>query len=433
MENLKIILADHWEEFLEFLREVMKVPSVKGQPQPLAPYGEGPRNALVLVIRKGEEVGFKTKVIDDAIGYVQWGEEDEDYIGIIGHLDVVPAGSGWEFPPFDLTEKKDRFYGRGILDNKGPIISCFYALILLKKMGFVPRKTIRIIFGTDEESGMSDITHYLEEEVPPIFGFTPDCKYPVVYGERGIVNVTIHLPLSKVDLTKISEFKGNQSRDHVPDLLSVRINEKEYPILGKRSPSNAPELGENALTLLAKKLKDIPDIPEQLKHYFSWIFQCFHDKHYGEGLDLTLADEDSGKLILTPVTLQKTTDGLDLEVAFRYPVSATEKQVVEGVVRNLPEGATRTINRSIPGICRKKETEKIKQLSKIYEEMTGNDATPVTTTGATYARKVPNIVAFGPSFPGQKGIAHNKNEYMDVADLRMNLEIYLRSIKALIE
>lgn len=433
MENLKIMLADHWEEFLEFLREVMKVPSVKGQPQPLAPYGEGPRSALALVIRKGEEVGFKTKVIDDAIGYVQWGEEDEDYIGIIGHLDVVPAGSGWEFPPFDLTEKKDRFYGRGILDNKGPIISCFYALILLKKMGFVPRKTIRIIFGTDEESGMSDITHYLEEEVPPIFGFTPDCKYPVVYGERGIVNVTIHLPLSKVDLTKISEFKGDQSRDHVPDLLSVRINEKEYPILGKRSPSNAPELGENALTLLAKKLKDIPDIPEQLKHYFSWIFQCFHDKHYGEGLGLTLADEDSGKLILTPVTLQKKTDGLNLEVAFRYPVSATEKQVVEGVVRNLPEGATLTINRSIPGICRKKETEKIKQLSKIYEEMTGNDATPVTTTGATYARKVPNIVAFGPSFPGQKGIAYNKNEYMDVADLRMNLEIYLRSIKALIE
>ncbi|OQO70217.1 peptidase M20 [Enterococcus villorum] len=433
MENLKIMLADHWEEFLEFLREVMKVPSVKGQPQPLAPYGEGPRNALALVIRKGEEAGFKTKVIDDAIGYVQWGEEDEDYIGIIGHLDVVPAGSGWEFPPFDLTEKKARFYGRGILDNKGPIISCFYALILLKKMGFVPRKTIRIIFGTDEESGMSDIAHYLEEEVPPIFGFTPDCKYPVVYGERGIVNVTIHLPLSKVDLTKISEFKGDQSRDHVPDLLSIRINEKEYSILGKRSPSNAPELGENALTLLAKKLKDIPDIPEQLKHYFSWIFQCFHDKHYGEGLGLTLADEDSGKLILTPVTLQKTTDGLDLEVAFRYPVSATEKQVVEGVVRNLPEGATLTINRSIPGICRKKETEKIKQLSKVYEEMTGNDATPVTTTGATYARKVPNIVAFGPSFPGQKGIAHNKNEYMDVADLRMNLEIYLRSIKTLIE
>lgn len=139
----------------------------------------------------------RTLTIDDAIGYVQWGEDDEDYIGIIGHLDVVPAGSGWDFPPFDLSEKDGRFYGRGILDNKGPIISCFYALILLKKMGAVPKKTIRIIFGTDEESGMSDVAHYLQAEVPPSFGFTPDCKYPVVYGERGVVNLTIHFPLVK--------------------------------------------------------------------------------------------------------------------------------------------------------------------------------------------------------------------------------------------
>lgn len=433
MENLKTMIDDHWEAFLEFLQEVMKVPSVKGQPQPSAPYGVEPRKALEVVLRKGMEAGFKTKVIDDAIGYVQWGEEDENYIGIIGHLDVVPAGSDWDFPPFDLTEKDGRFYGRGILDNKGPIISCFYALLLLKKAGFVPKKTIRMIFGTDEESGMSDVVHYLAKEAPPSFGFTPDCKYPVVYGERGIVNVTIHFPLKTEELAKISEFSGDQYRDHVPDKLNVSINGKNYHVIGKRSPSNAPELGENAITLLAKKIKDLPNIPEQLAVYFNWIFQCFHNKHHGEGIDLALVDADSGKLILTPVTLHKTTAGLELEVAFRYPVSATEKEVVEGVNRQLPVGATLTIQRSIPGICQKKDSVEIRKLSKIYEAITGNDGTPVTTTGATYARKIPNIVAFGPSFPGQKGIAHNKNEYMDTADLRMNLEIYLQSIKALLE
>lgn len=155
------MIDEHWEEFLEFLQTVMKVPSVKGEPEDHAPFGKAPREALDVVLKKGKEIGFKTKVIDDVIGYVQWGENDEDYIGIIGHLDVVPAGSGWDFPPFDLSEKDGRFYGRGILDNKGPIISCFYALILLKQMGAVPKKTIRIIFGTDEESGMSDIDHYL--------------------------------------------------------------------------------------------------------------------------------------------------------------------------------------------------------------------------------------------------------------------------------
>lgn len=427
------MIDEHWEEFLEFLQTVMKVPSVKGEPEDHAPFGKAPREVLDLVLKKGKEVGFKTKVIDDAIGYVQWGEDDEDYIGIIGHLDVVPAGSGWDFPPFDLSEKDGRFYGRGILDNKGPIISCFYALILLKKMGAVPKKTIRIIFGTDEESGMSDVAHYLQAEVPPSFGFTPDCKYPVVYGERGVVNLTIHFPLVKEEVIQISDFAGDQYRDHVPDQLSVSINAKKFDVEGKRSPSNAPELGENAITLLAEKIKADSAVPEQIRAYFDWIWQAFHNKHYGEGIDLALSDEDSGRLILTPVNLQKNTNGLDLEVAFRYPVSVTEEKVVSGLAKQLPEKATFTINRSIPGICQKKDSPEIKKLSQIYGEITGNDPTPVTTTGATYARKIPNVLAFGPSFPGQKGIAHNKNEYMEVTDLRMNLEIYLRSIQALIE
>lgn len=265
------MIDEHWEEFLEFLQTVMKVPSVKREPEDHAPFGKAPREVLDLVLKKGKEVGFKTKVIDDAIGYVQWGEDDEDYIGIIGHLDVVPAGSGWDFPPFDLSEKDGRFYGRGILDNKGPIISCFYALILLKKMGAVPKKTIRIIFGTDEESGMSDVAHYLQAEVPPSFGFTPDCKYPVVYGERGVVNLTIHFPLVKEEVIQISDFAGDQYRDHVPDQLSVSINEKKFDVEGKRSPSNAPELGENAITLLAEKIKADSAVPEQIRAYFDWI------------------------------------------------------------------------------------------------------------------------------------------------------------------
>lgn len=433
MKKSKSMIDEHWEEFLEFLQTVMKVPSVKGEPEDHAPFGKALREVLDLVLKKGKEVGFKTKVIDDAIGYVQWGEDDEDYIGIIGHLDVVPAGSGWDFPPFDLSEKDGRFYGRGILDNKGPIISCFYALILLKKMGAVPKKTIRIIFGTDEESGMSDVAHYLQAEVPPSFGFTPDCKYPVVYGERGVVNLTIHFPLVKEEVVQISDFAGDQYRDHVPDQLSVSINAKKFDVEGKRSPSNAPELGENAITLLAEKIKADSAVPEQIRAYFDWIWQAFHNKHYGEGIDLALSDEDSGRLILTPVNLQKNTNGLDLEVAFRYPVSVTEEEVVSGLAKQLPKKATFTINRSIPGICQKKDSPEIKKLSQIYGEITGNDPTPVTTTGATYARNIPNVLAFGPSFPGQKGIAHNKNEYMEVTDLRMNLEIYLRSIQALIE
>lgn len=433
MDQISKSIEKNWPKFLSVLKQVMQVPSVKGIPSEHAPYGVEPRRVLELVLSLGEEFGFQTKVINDAIGYVQWGNNDEDYLGILGHLDVVAAGSNWDFPPFDLSEQNGRFYGRGILDNKGPIISCLYGLKLLKDLGFKPQKTIRVIFGTDEESGMSDVPQYLSTEVPPTFGFTPDCKYPVVYGERGIVNVQIHYPLTKVELATLSEFEGDQFRDHVPDRLQVLVDGQKYAVSGKRSPSNAPELGNNAITLMAEKLKNITSLPANLKAYFSWLFVSFHEKHYGEGIDLELADIESGKLILTPVVLQKDTSGLNLEIAFRYPVTVKEETVLAGLRKSLPETASLEIVRSIPSICHNQDSPDIAKLSAVYGEVTGNDSTPVTTTGATYARKMPNILAFGPSFPGQKGIAHNKNEYMDAADLRMNLEIYTRSIKALAE
>lgn len=431
MDPLTASIEANWSEFLTLLSEVMQIASVKGEPAPHAPYGKGPREVLAYVMEKSAAYGFQTTVIDDAIGYAHWGPTDTDYIGVLGHLDVVPAGSGWSYPPFALTEKDGNFYGRGILDNKGPIISCLFAMKLLKDLGHQPQLPLRIIFGTDEESGMSDIPHYLAAEQPPRFGFTPDCKYPVVYGERGVVNVQLDFPLPAQEQQLLAAFSGDQFRDHVPDHLSVTIGSQSFEALGKRSPSNAPELGDNAITKLAQQAAPQLAATPSVQAALQWITQSFHQQHYGEGIDLVLEDADSGKLILTPVVLQKSASGLALEVAFRYPVSVTEEQVLAGVQKALPEGASLTILRSIPGFCRSKDAPEIQTLSTIYHQVTGNDPTPVTTTGATYACKMPNILAFGPSFPGQKGIAHNQDEYMAVADLRMNLEIYLRSLQAL--
>ncbi|MDA9462838.1 Acetylornithine deacetylase, Succinyl-diaminopimelate desuccinylase, deacylase [Enterococcus mundtii 3F] len=433
MDQINTAIEENWLDFLDLLKQVMQVPSVKSEAGPGAPFGKEVRSVLSLVMNKSAGYGFQTKVIDDAIGYAQWGDEGSDHIGVLGHLDVVPAGQGWEFPPFDLSEKNGRFYGRGILDNKGPIMCCLYGMKLLKELGHQPKKNLRIIFGTDEESGMSDIPHYLAEESPPSFGFTPDCKYPVVYGERGIVNVVLHFTLPEEERQQISRFEGDQFRDHVPDQLHVRIAKQEVSVSGKRAPSNAPELGENAITILATKLAEGQTIPPIAQNYFRWISQSLHQKHFGEGVDLAFEDEDSGKLILTPVVLQKSPEGMLLEIAFRYPVTVSEKQVVSRLKSQLPLGVDLEVIRSIPGFCRTEESKKIATLSTIYHQVTGNDPKPVTTTGATYARKMPNILAFGPSFPGQKGIAHTANEYMDVADLRTNLEIYMRSLQALTE
>lgn len=75
-----------------------------------------------------------------------------------------------------------------------------------------------------------------------------------------------------------------------------------------------------------------------------------------------------------------------------------------------------------------KDSYMVKSMQKAYEEVTGLDGTPVTTTGGTYAKVMPNIVPFGPSFPGQKGVAHNPNEYMDIEDIVLNAKIFAQAI-----
>ncbi|WP_374119101.1 Sapep family Mn(2+)-dependent dipeptidase [Clostridium sp. OS1-26] len=172
------------KQIIDDIIELVKINSVEDEPQEGMPFGKEINNCLLKALKISAKLGFKTKNLDGYVGYAQLGEGD-DYIGVIGHLDVVPVGDGWVKPPFSGYIRDERIYSRGILDNKGPIMSCLYALYVCKECGVVFNKPIRIIFGTNEESGMKDIEYYLTQEKPPIMGWTPDCKYPVVYGERG--------------------------------------------------------------------------------------------------------------------------------------------------------------------------------------------------------------------------------------------------------
>lgn len=430
IKKISALAETNQVEFFHDLNSLMEIPSVKGHAEEAAPFGKEPKNVLLKALGLARSYGFEVELVDDAVGYAQWGI-GEEHIGIVGHLDVVPAGNGWDYPPFQLSIDGARLYGRGILDNKGPIFSCLFGMKLLKENGFVPDLPIRIIFGTDEESGCSDIPLYLNKEKAPLFGFTPDCKYPVVYGERGIVNYELKTTFSSGLLAELGQIEGDQAKDHVPDDLSVSIGKERITVTGKRAPTNAPEMGNNAITLLAEQLSRNSQLSTKVQSYFDWLFEAFHDKHFGQGLSIAFEDEDSGKLIVTPYMLQKSGDTLTLSFAIRYPVSFTEEAVTAGINAVLPADSELMIVRSIKGTNFPKEHVGVQLLSKVYEEVTQSDGEPVTTTGATYARWVPNIVAFGPSFPGQKGIAHNKNEYMDIVDLMSNMKIYMLSMLTL--
>ncbi|AOA02881.1 Sapep family Mn(2+)-dependent dipeptidase [Carnobacterium maltaromaticum] len=424
-EQIKAAVKGKEAEFLAGLKKVMKVDSVKGLAETGAPFGKGPKKALETALDLASALGFETKIVSDAVGYAQYGTNNDEYLGIVGHLDVVEAGSGWSYPPFDLTLENGVLYGRGVLDNKGPAISTLYALSVLKELNIPLSKTIRILFGTDEESGSADIPLYLASEKPPIYGFTPDCKYPAVYGERGLVGIEIVTVMPEKELKQISNFKGTFTRSSVPDYLEVTLkNGEEIQIEGKRAPSNAPEMGENVLTKFAEIATNEHFFTGELADYFSWLATALHLKHDGSGLGIDFSDQASGKLMLTPYAFKIEKNKVHLTLSIRYPISVTEEDILVELKQHLPMDSQLQIIRKMPATSFPLEHPMLKIMQEVYEECTGMDGTPVTTTGATYARTMPNIVAFGPSFPGQKGIAHNKDEYMDLTDLMKNMEIY---------
>ena len=350
------------------LRRMVAIPSIRGKEEPDAPFGRGPKQALEEVLKIATELGFHTKNIDDKIGYAQYGEERSDgaYYGIFGHVDVMPLGEGWNSPPLSLTLREGKLFGRGTLDNKGPILSNLYALYVLKENGVTFDRPVRIVFGTNEETGFGCVKHYLTKEIPPTFGWTPDCKWPVVYGERGRLKVRVSLPESMV--------------------------------------------------------ADLYDFANR---------KLLHTNHRGEELGIAYQDEDFGMMQLRGETFGIEENQHYVEWTMCYPASCTKSDLLNQITMHLPEKATLEVISHWAPVLYDKSSKYVQALQQVYTDVTKSDSIPVTTTGGTYAKIIPNIIAYGPSFPGQRDIAHLPNEWLGVKDLETDTIIYGLALLAL--
>lgn len=350
------------------LRRMVAIPSIRGKEEPDAPFGRGPKQALEEVLKISTELGFHTKNIDDKIGYAQYGEDRSDgaYYGIFGHVDVMPLGEGWNSPPLSLTLREGKLFGRGTLDNKGPILSNLYALYVLKENGVTFDRPVRIVFGTNEETGFGCVKHYLTKEIPPTFGWTPDCKWPVVYGERGRLKVRVSLPESMV--------------------------------------------------------ADLYDFANR---------KLLHTNHRGEELGIAYHDEDFGMMQLRGETFGIEENQHYVEWTMCYPASCTKSDLLNQITMHLPEKATLEVISHWAPVLYDKSSKYVQALQQVYTDVTKSDSIPVTTTGGTYAKIIPNIIAYGPSFPGQRDIAHLPNEWIGVKDLETDTIIYGLALLAL--
>ena len=178
-------MAGYQTEMLHHFQELLKIPSVRGEGIPGAPFGRKNREALDYVLRLSEQFGLTTVNLDGYLGYSEYGS-GEEYVCSISHLDVVPPGEGWKHPPFGAWEENGVIYARGAGDNKPGSIAGLYALRCMKELGYEPKHKVRVIYGCAEETGMEDLEYYWKSQPLPIFGFTPDSDgYDIINAEKG--------------------------------------------------------------------------------------------------------------------------------------------------------------------------------------------------------------------------------------------------------
>lgn len=456
--DLNIKIEEMSQEIIKSTQGIVRIKSVEGEPSEGMPFGEGPYNALKYALDLSERLGFKAVNLENYIGYAEYGE-GEEYIGVLGHLDVVPEGDGWVYPSYGAEIHDGKIYGRGTMDDKGPIISALYGLKAIKDSQIKLSKKVRIIFGTNEESGCGEIEHYFKTEKAPVAGFTPDAEYPIINGEKGLTIFDFVKDLKFVGNNDVIKYiKGGQKANMVPDYCEAGVitnqvqkvllyahNFKEitgYDVtaevkndmvviksVGVSAHGSTPELGKNAIMQLFGFIEQLgfedSDILDFIKFYNEYVGLETDGEAFGVGL----RDDVSGNLSFNVGTIDINQDRAKMTVNLRYPVTCTFEEMMKGVNVTLEGSGIRVENMEHQKPLYFPEDHPIiKTLSKVYEEQTGAKSSLLSIGGGTYAKEMPNIVAFGPLFPGEPELIHQANEYIKIEDLIKNTKIYAQAI-----
>lgn len=419
-----------FDKLIKSLCELIRIPSRFTVPEAGAPRGKAVKDAIDYCLSLGLELGFTScGSKDGVVGWLDVGEGKESF-GILGHVDVVPEGGGWSVDPYGGEISGGRIYGRGASDDKGPLLCSMYAVSALLKEGKVPKKRIRVIIGGDEEGfpkvqatyALNDkdaMDIYKENEDIPESGFSPDADFPVINCEKGILTLLLTCPIPN----EIENIKGGERPNIVPNSASATLSSGEVITAeGKSVHGSMPYNGVNAVTKLFQKLES-KGIQE-----FSLFRQLFEDV-YGKGFEIDFEDEVSGKLTLNLGIVEIKDDKLVLTVNIRYPVSFSDKEIVNKISK-IWNGEVIVCDHKAP-LYVPEDDPLVQALLDSYNSVTGKNAKPLAIGGGTYARELAHGVAFGASFPEQDDVAHMPDEYVSFENLEKTFEIYKKAIEKL--
>ncbi len=448
IEKLNVWLDEHSDEMFDTLKELIAFKSLKAPATEGAPFGAEIRNALDYVLDYGKKHGFNTKDVDGYVGILDFPcEEKEEMMGILCHLDVVPVDDNWISDPFEAVIRDGKIYGRGVEDNKGPAIASIFAMRALKECGVVPTKNIRFIAGCDEESGMTCVKYYTEHEKIPTFSISPDGGYPVINAEKNAYTMLYRSNL-KFDVEIDCGTRANIVPSVATALLPFSIEEvnaKAVPLLNETSTqfeivaeggktkltvfgqschASTPQLGKNALQYLIHSLTAL-NLSANDRAAVDFIYNAFKLEYTGAALGLDKTDK-SGTATYNLGVMKLGADGFKLVVDSRIPHCMTKEEIDTAMAPYVTklEAVLDPRCKIHKGLFIEEDSDFIQTLLGVYREFTGDTAAkPMQIGGGTYARMLPNAVAFGPSFPGAEPVAHIANEYIKVDEFLLNAKI----------
>ena len=458
IDNLK-------NEIILETQKLIQIPSVYSKSDnPSHPFGENANKALEYILDLGKKLGFRTKNIDGYCGYIEFGKGDK-LVGIIGHLDVVPEGDNWTFPPFSGTISDNKIFGRGSIDDKGPVIASLYAMKTVMDDCKIDKR-VRLILGLNEENDWECIKYYKEHEEWPTIGFSPDADFPCIYAEKGIISTYLSIDYSqfeKQDIILENIDCNNNAINVVPKICScvLKINNKNisssefinnlkkiiseqnseidiYKIdeqrikltsHGIQAHAAHPDLGVNSisrLVIILDKIFKTYNINIPIFDFFNKYINIQYD-----GTDLGISCEDeSGKLTLNVGKIELNNHVLKIGMNLRVPIKTKLTDIEKIIQKQL--SAYGNIKLFIAGkkepLYVPKDSYLVKTLCNIFNEATNSRLEPIAIGGATYARAFENCISFGANLPSQEDMCHKTDEFISIDNLILATKIYARAI-----
>lgn len=445
--EIKQFIEENIENMKADLAKLVSYNSVNSNDE--LPFGSNNRKVLDEALKLMEEKGLKTNNVDYYCGFGETGKGDK-LIGILAHLDIVPAGDGWNSNPFEMIEKDGFLYGRGVSDDKGAAVASMYALKYLIDESYDFKKKVRLILGCNEETGSRCIAYYVSKYGQIDYGFTPDGSFPGIYAEKGMVGASIightnkiidieggqasNVVMKKVDVKlandsfDIDKFKKYLDSKDIEYEININDN-TQIIVYGVAAHASMPDMGINALQYCFEALyhSDFND------PFIDWFHKYFSLDVHGETLGYESLKDDISNTSINLGVVKKENDDVIISLDMRFPVKAKTEDVVKLLNVSNEYGEIK-IRNTVDPLYFDINSPMIKALKKAYEDVTNDKQTPMEAIGGgTYAKAINNCIAFGCEFIGENNHIHDANESLKIENFKKQVELYVQAIKNLNE